>query len=424
MPEESDNNREWKLSRYFVYMIIILTFIQILISYISTAFNIMPSKIIKEFLGNYELNAANAIYSLYMALASVGYYLAFGTQFLADKFGRKRLLILSVVGFSLTSLAIFFSLTIVDFSLFIFLQNVAFSTNTVVIYVSEESPPSKRGVWLNLVMLGSVAGTIAAPIVRAIFITETVSNWRMMMLFPVFIGLPISILILFTFKETSKYIQLRKTKSFNDYHISIKKSIPMLFKHSQKHAYIAILVMSLLRGFNLIFVYMGESFLSQNPNFSTNDINIIVFIIAIAAIFGYVITGVVADSYGRLPLLYLYSVLYPAATFMTLIGMYLPIYSLLVVGIAAGLLNAVFWGITNISTLYVIEITPTELRGAATGFKMFCDSVGATLGLLLSSVITIFYGLGASLLTFSLLFLLYLPIIRKYLKETKGIPLA
>jgi hypothetical protein len=71
-----------------------------------------------------------------------------------------------------------------------------------------------------------------------------------------------------------------------------------------------------------------------------------------------------------------------------------------------------------------LEIIPTQTRGTGAGLKTLASSVGITVGLIISSLITFSAGLAVSFLSFSLLFILVFILILTSLKESKGVNLS
>ena len=71
-----------------------------------------------------------------------------------------------------------------------------------------------------------------------------------------------------------------------------------------------------------------------------------------------------------------------------------------------------------------LEIIPTQTRGTGAGLKTLISSVGITVGLILSSIITFSQGLAMSFLIFSLFFIAVFFLVLVFLKETKGVDLS
>jgi MFS family permease len=350
-------------------------------------------------------------------------YFVFFNQLLADKFGRKILLATTVLGMGLFSLLIIFSSDIIQYTIYLFFLYLFFSSDIWVVYINEESPADKRGRLTNLVLIGGVTGSILLPIFRSIFITETSSFWRGMPIFSVILGIPLSIIIFFSLKETSKY------EEYKIMEVSVKKNILMtnlrtIFSSKRKKEVVSLMVITILVGFNYIFVSLGEQYINSSPNLTEGDINIIVLVMSFAVILGYLFTGIFADKYGRKPLFYLYSILFIVSIFTVIIGSKLENFAIIPVATGAALANVSFWGIGVVIRLVIVEIVPTDVRGTASGLKSLLSAFGITLGLILSGVITYFFSLEVAFIVLSMLLIINLPLIYKFLKETKGVDLS
>jgi len=125
MTEENNGDGDNRTKIYFFYMIIILMFVEILDTYTTNYPNVIPSKIIEEFLSNYPENVATSIYMLCGAIATVGMYFVFLNQFMADKAGRKLLLGITVLGMGVSSLLLALSTNIIQYTIFLFLLYIS-----------------------------------------------------------------------------------------------------------------------------------------------------------------------------------------------------------------------------------------------------------------------------------------------------------
>ncbi|MHA1670639.1 MAG: MFS transporter [Promethearchaeota archaeon] len=412
---------------YLVYLVIVLMFVEILDTYTTNFPNVIPSKIIKTFLSGYPEKAASAIFSFSVAIASFGMYLVFFNQLAADRIGRKILLILTVLGMGLTSLLIMFSSDIIQYTIYLFLLYMFFSSDMWVIYINEESPKDKRALLTNLVLVGGVTGSILLPVFRSIFITETSSNWRGMPLFAIILGIPLSIVIFFTLKETSKFEEIKQSLRISDDKNReglFKKNLQTIFTSPHRNEVLAILIISFFVGFNYIFVSIGESYISSSPNLNEDDINIIILVMSLAVILGYLFTGYFADKVGRKPLFYIYSIMIPISIMIVIFGSSMVQGAIILVCLGAALVNVSYWGLGVVIRIVILEIVPTEVRGTAGGLKSFISAVGITLGLVLSGIITLIASLEIAFIILSLILVINLPLIYKFIKETKGINLS
>lgn len=411
--------------KFFIYIVIVLIFVEILDTYSTLMLTVVPSKIIEEFLSSEPQNVADSIFQIAVAFGTIGTYLVFFNQYMADKIGRKTLLVITVFGMGLASLLISISTNIIIYALFLFFLYIFFGSDIWVIYINEETEPGRRAFWTNFILVGGVIGALLVPTFRSIFITETSSNWRGMTYFAIFLAIPLGIIILFTFKETSKYAEIQATESLSiDQNTVLKEKMRSIFNSSHKKEFISILIISFMVGLNYLFVNIGESFLANGSNLTDSEINIVVYAISFSVVLGYLITGFIADKFGRRILLYLYSIMMPISIFIVIVGTSMESGALFIISIGASLANICYWGLGVLVRIVTLEITPTNARGTGTGLKSLLGAFGVTSGLLISSLITILFNLGLSFIIFSLLLLVNVPLTYYFLKETKDTDLG
>ena len=241
--------------------------------------------------------------------------------------------------------------------------------------------------------------------------------------FAIILGIPLSLIIFFTFNETSKYLEIKEDESLvKDRHKLFKKNLQTIFKSARRKEFLIILIISLIVGLNNIFILVGEDFLSDS--FTPDDVDTIVWAMGIASIIGYFITGVTADKIGRKPLCYIFSIIFPISILIIIFGVNLSEGALIMVMIGAGMANLSYWGLRILISIMALEIIPTQSRGTGAGLKTLVSSVGITIGLIISSIITFTQGLAMSFLIFSLLFIAVFFLVLIFLMETKGVELS
>jgi MFS family permease len=403
---------------YFKYMIFILLFVEILDTYTTNNLNVVVSDISAEFFPYLTENAAISFFQIFIAIATLGMYFVFFNQYLADKVGRKFLLVFTVFGMGIASLFINFSNNIIVYTIFLFLLYFFFNSDIWVIYINEESPSNKRALYTNFVLIGGVVGALLIPVFHDIII-----NWRGMTYFAIILGIPLGLVILFTFRETSKFLEIKEDQSLlKERQAIFKQNLQIIFKSNRKKEFIVILVISLIIGLNNLFILVGEDFLSNS--FTKDDVDNIVWIMGIASIVGYFITGIAADKIGRKPLCYIYSIIFPVSIFILIFGINSIENALIWVMIGAGLANLSYWGLRILISIITLEIIPTQSRGTGVGLKTLSSSAGITCGLVLSSLITYSQSLAVSFMFFSLLFIAIIFLTFFFLRETKCVNLS
>lgn len=419
----SENNESSPIrsKSYFRYMLLILILVTILDAYTTGYIATFPSKIVEEFLSNYSVNQANSIMALSIGIATIGMYFVFINQYLADKLGRKVMLFITTLGMGISALLFSLSQDIIQFTIFLFLTYLFFSSDLWLIYINEESEPEKRAFNTNIIAAISIIGTLLIPIFRSIFITETspVGSWRGMTLFPIFLGIPLAIIIFFTIKETSNYQEIKKDKSLRK-SIFLKDNIKALFKSDHRKEFIVLLIMSYFTGLNFIMLQLFESFISTSTDLTESHINIIILIVVVSLVVGYITTGIIADKIGRVPLLYIFSILLPVATILLFIGSNLSANIFIIITLSIALGYVAYTGLLILLRIIIMEIIPTDKRGTGTGIRALVTALGITSGFVIGSIITLYYGLGMAFLIISLPLIINVLLIHKYIKETKG----
>ncbi|MDX1797445.1 MAG: MFS transporter [Candidatus Lokiarchaeia archaeon] len=401
-------------TKYFIYMIIILMFVEILDTYSTNYLNVVVSSITSEFV------VPISIFQIFVAIATLGMYFVFLNQYLADRVGRKALLVFTVFGMGISSLFIALSTNVVIYTIFLFLLYFFFNSDIWVIYINEESPHDKRALFTNLVLIGGVVGALLIPVFHDF---ASMTNWRVMTYFAIILGIPLSLIIFFTIKESSKYLEIKQDKSVvKEKRNLFKENFKTIFKSTRKKEFAIILIISLIIGLNNLFILVGEDFLSDS--FTSDDVDTIIWVMGIASIIGYLITGILADKVGRKPLCYIYSIMFPVSIIMIIFGVNLSGGAMMMVMIGAGLANLSYWGLRILISIMALEIIPTQTRGTGAGLKTLASSAGITVGLVISSLITFSQELAVSFLTFSLLFFVVFVLILTVLKETKGVNLS
>ncbi|MFX1285518.1 MAG: MFS transporter [Promethearchaeota archaeon] len=409
MTDQKETNLHEYSYKYLIFLIIFLMLNEIFDTYTTLFWPVIDSFVITDF------QITESLYALCITIASVGMYFVFINQAISDRIGRKPMLFIVLLGMGVTSLLLSLAQTIYDFTLFLFLLFIWFSSDIWIITISEECPEKHRGKIVNLILIAGAAPTLFIPVLRSLLVPNF--GWRSMTWFA-FLAIPVALLAL-PMKETRAYQALEEPLSSG---ISEKKQwVSEIFKPSQakyQKYFLVIILLSFLTGVNYTFLSLGEAYLTIDRSFDIDLVSLIILMMGIAAIIGYSITAFLADYLGRKPTAILFISVMPLGIILVLIG------SKFLVIIGAMVVSCSFWSLNVTSRLICLEHFPTSIRGTGNGWRSLFYAIGVTSGSFISSLLISHIGLGNVFLLLSLVLLICIPGIYFILKETKGINLT
>ena len=409
---------------YFRLLVVILIFIEILDAYTTGLPGVIPSNIIAEFLSDYETNTAQAIFALGSGIAMIGMYFVVVSQYFADRFGRKIMLVFTCLGMGFASLMIALSTTFTMYIIFLFLLYMFFSSDIWMIYINEECPAEKRVIWANIIVAGGIFGLLLATILRGIFVTGQPGEigWRGLAWFAAVLGLVLGIISIFAVKETSIFIENKQNKG-KDVKPGFKENVVEIFKSSSRKQMSVLLVITFIGGLSYLFQTMAMAYLAEQGGLSDSQITQVLLVVFAMILAGYAFSALTGDRFGRKFLLYFWSLAMPifviAVVVLVSIGQAASIITWLFVGLSV----SAIWGSLGAVRIISVEIVPTEKRGTSAGLRSLLTATGTTAGLLLSSIVILFFGLGVAFIVFTLPLLINIPLTYKYIQETKGVDL-
>ena len=416
----SENNNYLRSKSYFRKLLIVLMFVQVLDAYCTIYPGSIPSFIATEFLGSFSPEQQNSIMAFVGGIVSIGMYFLFFIQYLSDKFGRKKMLAITTFGMAFASLGMFLSVNYIMYQSFVFILYFFFSSDIWVIIINEESESKKRAYYSNIIPLVGLAGPVMMIISRFIFATGGNTFWRGIAIIPMVLGFLLTIVIMLTLKESSKFEVIKSTDQFSSRNFF--GDLKSIFQTEEKTSYIYMLIISFLFGFSNLFITLFEKYIADVGTINQTLVTYIFLLTIFTVMAAYLINGLLADRIGRKPLLYFWSCLLPISVLVWVIGALQP-NAVLYVFIGYPLSHVSYWGLWGIIRLTTLELIPTDRRGTGIGFRGLINSIGATIGLLLSSFIILLVGLGTTFIIFVLFNLLMIPFSAFLVRETKGVDL-
>lgn len=366
-------------------------------------------------------NVAESQLGISRAIIELGLGAAFFLARAGDHWGRRKLLLFSVLGYTLMTTLTAFSWDLWSFTAFQSLSRVFLGAEYAVALtmIVEEFPKDRRARAIGILLMCSAIGAVAVALLLLGGVAGGPLEWRTLYLIGV-----IPLLFLAFFRR-----RLRETRRFEAHAVSVSEaggSLRVSFFEPWRPAYRRTLVLvgltHLLRSLPLFgatswFFYFAEREAGMKP-----AVLYLIFIVAYGfGTVGYWVCGTLMERLGRRPTAIAYGVLAALSA-----SALFQARSSLAIGIL--LVVAVFFGLGMAPVLGAIstELFPTYIRNQSAAWaRNIFEIAGFILGPLLVGVLGDHYtgALGSVGDTVSLLIMLFLPatwLVWRHLPETKG----
>lgn len=351
----------------------------------------------------------------------LGLFAAFFITRLSDRFGRKPLLLWSVVGYTTFTALTAFSWNIWSFAFFQFGARVFLGAEYAVgvTMIVEEFPAHRRGRALGTLLAWAALGTIAVALLLGVGLQEGPLEWRAFYL----VGLvPLVLLAFFRrgLRETTRFEEEKARRAAGE---SLDEA-PFLEPWEPQHRrnLVAVGIIHLLRSVPLFGSTAWWAFYAERER-GFSSVEVALYIISAYGLgcVGYYICGRLMERIGRKPTAMLYSV--GGTAFAILLFQ----SSGKVVSFVA-LMLAVFFGlgISPVMSAFATELFPTRIRAqAAAWIRNWFEIAGYVFGPALVGILGDHStgAIGNIGDTVSLMMFLWLPgiyLIWRYLPEMKG----
>lgn len=309
-------------------------------------------------------STAGLLNSLTLLASGIG-GVAFG--FIADRIGRKRALMLSILTYSICSFASGLSTTVLMLAVFRFILGLGMGGewNTGATLVAETWPTELRAKALSIVQSSWAIGYAIAAVVAGIVLHY--ANWRMVF----FVGILPAMVVLWIRRgvpESEMWLERSKAKpSVKDSGVS---GFAIIFKPPYAKATFALLFANFFGMFSWwglftwIPPYLSLPVEQGGRGFGVMGTTALVVILNLFGMFpGYASYGWVADHFGRRKSFIFY--LIGAALLVPLYAMARSPITLMIVGTAVAFFGT---GIFSGSGIIASEVFPTQVRARALGF--------------------------------------------------------
>ncbi len=415
---------------YYGFLLFYLGLYEIFDSYLTVGYTMHVSLVIDYF--------QTTLSSYYQAVAfgSLGLFFVVMTLILADLIGRRILLIIVFFGMGLSMFFLNLTQTIEQYGYALFAMFIFFSSDLWVIIIAEEAPPKKRARYSYIISSIGVLGIFLIPLFK-VFLTQASNpaSWKRMTWFG-WLAMPLSLLGLLIKENPSNMDQRERNarvelqdRRFRVQPKMILNQMKGLFIERRWKTSLVFMGIGLLIGLNAASFQTIENYLMHtlspsfpDPEIRKNTIALILTVANVGALSVYVFTGLLADRFGRKPILLLFSSLFGFSVFGLVIAAETGMIIMLYITVFTAQMG--YWGLFSLVKLYNAECFPASVRGTAAGLRTIMFAIGMTVGSLVAALMVSRFSDYIVYLVYAGLFTAGITYFSLILPETKGLDLS
>lgn len=437
---------------YLVYLIFVISLIYAVDEIASQIKLLMQTEI-----ANYYFAGGNSVTIKTLSESVVIPFTVLGLFYrpLADKWGRKKFLVINTIGMSAGLFVMFLAENAALYLLGTCLIMFFIPHDMHVVYIMESAPPKKRAIMYSVIKFFANMSVMLIPLMRRMFMTEDVSTWRNVCFFPALLGVIFGLLALMLAREPETFVEsrlkyLRKTPEELKADEKEKNAQGGLFtalKFALKHKqlrwlyivsafvnlgfagsinYQAIMTFGYAQSEMKTGVFMNID--DATAFVSTGAVTDAIFMFPVGLALAQVIMGFIADFKGRKAA--------AVTTAANCLGSFI-LFSLgsffawppLLTGLFCGIAIGSFYSTNDIIIMMVSESSPTNLRSSTSSAQYIVTALGVVVSMGLNTVLTLNKEIG-NLLQAPVCFLLFVPgffvalwLLIKKVSDTTGIDL-
>lgn len=442
-----------KKNMYFVYLVFIIALIYATDEIASQIGTLMKTEIANDLFSKYGESSVGLLDILSIIVVP---FQALGLLYrpLADRWGRKKFLIINTFGMSLAMLVIFLSGNLFLYFVGAVLVQFFIPHDMHVVYIMESSPSKHRAITYSSIKFFANMAVMLIPLLRKLLMHDA-SEWRIVYFIPAVVGVITCFIALLTARETDSFIDsrlryLRMTEEEREAEKNQKNSdnaqgglIPALkfaMKHNQlRWLYITSslanlgfigtinyqVIMSYGYAQNYVesgrFAQLGEDVMNA---VSIGPVTDALFMFPVGCAVSQVIMGFVSDSKGRKTAAIMTAVNCLAAFIGFSVGARMG-WNTYLVGFLCGACIGSFYSTNDVLIMMIGESSPTNLRSSTMSAQFIVTAIGVAVSYIVSlPIITLVGNSVTGIVSFALLvpgfIAAFFALVRKT-HETKGI---
>ena len=338
------------------------------------------------------------------AVARIGAILAFALSVLADRFGRRTLLLWTILGFTVCTFATGFVQNATQFALIQMLARVFITAETLlaVVVVTEELHAKDRGWGIGMLgALGALGHGLAAGIFA--FVDVMPFGWRSLYVIGV---VPLLFLAYFrrSLPETKRFEEHRDAMGDGPEFKGLRPVVHLAQMYPGRVAVLSLALVPFSFVMTTAFTFMPKT-LQEVHGYEPADVTAIFLIGGALGILGNIVAGQLGDRFGRKPVMCISMVVGALA----LLGFYN----------ASGWVIPMLWVacVFTIQATEVIfkalgsELFPTSHRSTASGMRTVVATLGSIAGLAIEGTLYEITGSHAGAITWMVPMLVLPPIV-------------
>ena len=398
-----------KKNMYFVYLVFIITMIYATDEIASQIGTLMKTEIANDLLSNFGESSVGLL-DIISILIVPFQMLGLLYRPLADRWGRKKFLIINTFGMSLAMLVIFLSNNPFLYFVGACLVQFFIPHDMHVVYIMESSPSKHRARVYSSIKFVANMSVMLIPFLRRMLM-ENASEWRNVYFIPAIVGVVTCFIALVTARETDSFIDSRlRYLRMTDEEREAEKAkadaanaqgglIPALkfaMKHNQlRWLYITSAIANLgfigTINYQVIMTYGyaggmaagGEITESILNAVSTGVVTQALFMFPVGCAVSQVIMGFISDSKGRKPAAITTAINCLVAFVTFTLGASLD-WNAYLVGFLCGASIGSYYSTNDVLIMMIGESAPTNLRSSAMSAQYIVTAAGVAVSYIIS----------------------------------------